>query len=144
MGGLESLRKEARKSLRSIGLRYPHYIYGSSIALLVLPRWLRGKNPSAKQGTQTGSLGQKIPWMRKWQPTPALLPGKCHGERSLEGYSPWGHKESDVTEWLTHVLHVSGQGTNLSQPQSLLYKTKNNNTYTRDLGRLKVAKIHSL
>ena len=119
MGGLESLRKEARKSLRSIGLRYPHYIYGSSIALLVLPRWLRGKNPSAKQGTQTGSLGQKIPWMRKWQPTPALLPGKCHGERSLEGYSPWGHKESDVTERLNNnnkemyciisvILHILG------------------------------------
>ena len=33
----------------------------------------------------------KIPWRRKWQPTPALLPGKFHGLRSLVGYKPWGH-----------------------------------------------------
>ena len=39
-----------------------------------------------------------IPWRRKWQPTPVLLPGKSHGRRSLEGYSPWGRKESDMTE----------------------------------------------
>ena len=42
----------------------------------------------------------KIPWRRKWQPTPLLLPGKSHGQRSLVGYSPWGHKESDTTEGL--------------------------------------------
>ena len=30
--------------------------------------------------------------------TPVLLPGKSHGWRSLVGYSPWGHKESDTTE----------------------------------------------
>ena len=34
----------------------------------------------------------KIPWRRKWQPTPVFLPGKSHGQRSLVGYSPWGHK----------------------------------------------------
>ena len=34
----------------------------------------------------------------KWQPTPVLLPGKSHGLRSLVGYSPWGCKESDMTE----------------------------------------------
>ena len=39
-----------------------------------------------------------MPWRRKWQPTPVFLPGKSHGQRSLEGYSPWGHKESDRTE----------------------------------------------
>ena len=32
----------------------------------------------------------KIPWRRKWQPTPVLLPGKSHEQRSLAGYSPWG------------------------------------------------------
>ena len=40
----------------------------------------------------------KIPWRRKWQPTPVLLPRKSHGLRSLVGYSPWGRKESDMTE----------------------------------------------
>ena len=43
---------------------------------------------------------RKIPWRRKWQPTPVLLPGKSHGWRSLVGYSPWGRKESDMTERL--------------------------------------------
>ena len=37
---------------------------------------------------------------RKWQSTPALLPGKSHGWRSLIGHSPWGRKESDMTERL--------------------------------------------
>ena len=53
----------------------------------------------------------KIPWRRKWQPTPVLLPGKSHGQRSLVGYSLWGHKESDTTErlhftWLDRPLLV--------------------------------------
>ena len=42
----------------------------------------------------------KIPWRRKWQPTPVFLPGKSHGGRSLVGYSPWGRKELDTTERL--------------------------------------------
>ena len=37
---------------------------------------------------------------RKWQPTSVFLPGKSHGRWNLVGYSPWGHKESDTTEWL--------------------------------------------
>ena len=45
----------------------------------------------------------KIPCRRKWQPTSAFLPGKSLGQRSLVGYSPWGHKESDTTERLTHT-----------------------------------------
>ena len=40
----------------------------------------------------------KIPWRMAWQPTPVFLPGESHGQRSLAGYSPWGHKESDTTE----------------------------------------------
>ena len=41
---------------------------------------------------------------RCWQPTPVFLPGKSHGLRSLVGYSPWGHKDSNMTELLkTHT-----------------------------------------
>ena len=40
----------------------------------------------------------KIPWRRKWQPTPVFLPGKFHGRRSLIGYSPGNCKESDTTK----------------------------------------------
>ena len=47
--------------------------------------------------TQVQSLGWEDLWRRKWQPTPVLLPGKFHGWRSVVGYSPWGHKESDMT-----------------------------------------------
>ena len=45
----------------------------------------------------------KIPWRRKWQPTPAFLPGESHGQRALVGYSAWGHKESDMTEVTWHA-----------------------------------------
>ena len=45
-----------------------------------------------------------IPWRRKWHPTPVFLPGKFHGQRSLVGYSPWGHKQSDTAEH-THSSH---------------------------------------
>ena len=41
---------------------------------------------------------EKKPWRRAWQPTPVFLPGESHGHRSLVGYSPWDHTESDKTE----------------------------------------------
>ena len=45
-----------------------------------------------------------IPWRRKWQPTPVLLPGESQGRGSLVGYNPWGRKESDMTEGLNHQI----------------------------------------
>ena len=50
------------------------------------------------------------PWKRKWQPTPARLPGKSHGQRSLVGYGPWSHKESDTTERLHFPLPLVPPG----------------------------------
>ena len=44
-----------------------------------------------------------IPWRRTWQPTPVLLPGESHGQRSLVGYSPGCHKESDTTKATSRV-----------------------------------------
>ena len=61
------------------------------------------KNLPAMQETLVQLLGQKIPWRRKWQPTPVFLPGKSHGQRSLEDCSPGGHKELNMTEQLTHT-----------------------------------------
>ena len=43
----------------------------------------------------------KIPWRRAWQPIPVFLPGESHGQRCLSSYSPWGCKESDMTEQLS-------------------------------------------
>ena len=45
----------------------------------------------------------RMDWRRKWQPSPVFLPGKFHGQRSLVGCSPRGHKESDMTEHSTHT-----------------------------------------
>ena len=47
-----------------------------------------------------------IPWKRKWQFTPILLPGEAHGQRSLVGYRPWGCKELDTTEQLVGLLEL--------------------------------------
>ena len=51
------------------------------------------KNPPAMQETQVDPWVRKIPWRRKWQPTPVFLPGESHGQRSLVGYSSRGHKK---------------------------------------------------
>ena len=68
------------------------------------------KNPpaSAKDRRSFDPWFGKIPWRRAWQLTPVLLPGESHGQRSLAGYSPWGRKESDTTEWLTLLLLLRG------------------------------------
>ena len=59
------------------------------------------KNLPAMQETQVGSLGQGDPLRREWHPTPVLLPGQSHGQRSLAGYSSWAAKNwtrlSDTT-----------------------------------------------
>ena len=47
----------------------------------------------------------KIPWRRKWQPTPVFLPGKSHGQGNLVGYSPLGIKEGDTIERLS-LLYI--------------------------------------
>ena len=55
-------------------------------------------NLPAMQETQVHSLGGKIPCRRKSQPAPVFVPGVFHGQKSLAGYSPWGHKELDTIE----------------------------------------------
>ena len=60
----------------------------------------------------TNKLGITETWRRRWHPTPALLPGKSHGWRSLVGRSPWGRSESDTTEQLHFHFSLSciGEG----------------------------------
>ena len=65
---------------------------------LSLPRWHSGKE-SACQCKRFKRRGfdpwvRKIPWRRKWQPALAFLPGQFPGQRSPEGYRPWGHRVS--------------------------------------------------
>ena len=49
----------------------------------------------------------KVPWRKAWQPTPGYLPRESHRQRSLAGYSPWSHKESDMTEQLSTHMFIS-------------------------------------
>ena len=68
------------------------------------------KNLPEMQETRVQSLGWEVPLKKEWQSTPVFLPGEFHGQRSLAGYSPWGCKELDLTERLTHT-HVQYLGT---------------------------------
>ena len=75
--------------------------YGSGIDLFynMKIQWLRQKRiilQRRKPGFDPW-VG-KIPWKREWLPTPVFLPGEFHGQRSLVGYSPGGHKESNTPE----------------------------------------------
>ena len=70
------------------------------------------KNPpaTARDVRNMGSIAGsgRFPWRRAWQPTPVFLPGEFQGQRSLAGYSPWGCKESDMTELLRKHAQVPG------------------------------------
>ena len=57
--------------------------------------FLQGRNPLHHLCVNTEH--QSVLRRRQWQPTPVFLPREFHGQRSLVGYSPWGHKESDMT-----------------------------------------------
>ena len=78
------------------------YIQGLSWWLKTTQNKTEQKNPACQwrrhKKCEFDSWVGKIPWRRKWQPTPVFLPGQSHGQRNLAGYSPWGHKESDMTE----------------------------------------------
>ena len=74
------------------------YTYTQNSVRNGLSWWLSGKESACQCGKcEFDPWVRKIPWRRKWQPTPVLLPGKFHGQRSLVGSSPWGRKESDTT-----------------------------------------------
>ena len=67
-----------------------------------LPWWISGNESTCQcRRPRFDPWVRKIPWRRKWQPTPVFLPGESHGQRILAGYSPWGQKESDTTEQLS-------------------------------------------
>ena len=70
----------------TMGKSSKHGLSGASVARTL---------PASARDTGDAS---SVPWRRKWQPTPVFLPEKSHGQKSLVGYSPWGHNKSDVTE----------------------------------------------
>ena len=88
----------------------PSRVNGSTSAAWGSPGGTSGKQAVSQCKKRCGFspwVG-KIPWRRAWQPTPVLLPGESHEQRSLVGYSPWGCKESNVTEATGHT-HSSSE-----------------------------------
>ena len=76
---------------------------------------------------------RKVPWRRKWQPTPVFLPGKSPGQRHQAGYSPWGCKELDTTERLqTHTHIFSNQSSSVATCFTYYAATKHVNTHIQD------------
>ena len=62
------------------------------------------KNLPAMQENWVQPLGWEDPLEKDMATHSVFLPGEFHGQRSLVGYSPWGHKESDMTAWVTHMI----------------------------------------
>ena len=94
------------------------------ISVKGLPWWIRGKE-SACQYRRPGFNPwiRKIPWRRKWQPTPALLPGKSYGQRNLAGYRLEGLKRvrhNLVTKPQQQFLLKLPTGCSLTEIQGLL------------------------
>ena len=78
-----------------------------------LSRWLSGKEPACNAGCKRHRFDpwvRKIPRRRGWLPTPVLLPGKSHGQRSQVGYIPWGHKVLDTSEQPSTRTESKGGG----------------------------------
>ena len=79
------------------------FIQSFVIWTLGLPRWFSGKESTCQcRRYRFNPWVRKIPWRGKWQPTPVFLPGESHGQRSLVGYSSWGHRELNTTEATQH------------------------------------------
>ena len=95
------------------GLPWYHTELSPRLETRLVTWWLRRWSVCLQCGRpKFESWVGKIPWRRKWQSTPVLLPGKSHGQKSLVGYSPWGCKESDTTERLHFHFPLSciGEG----------------------------------
>ena len=80
------------------------------VYLVGFPEGSAGEEFACNAG-DTGDAGfghcvGKIPWRRKWQPTPVFLPEKSHGQKSLVGYNSKHCKESDMTEQLSPHIHT--------------------------------------
>ena len=80
---------------------------GEIIKNIYILIYIRESNGNYFDKTKNHRFLGRLPWRRQWQPTPVLLPGKSHRRRSLVGYRPWGHEESDTTERLHFHFSLS-------------------------------------
>ena len=95
-GGLRSCLEGCRlRTTKNTGRSGSSGSYG-------LPCWLRWQRICLQcRKSRFYPWVRKIPWRRRWQPTPIFLPGESHGQRGLASYSPWGCKKWGTNERLT-------------------------------------------
>ena len=86
-------REQNWRGTINIGLGFP----GASVEKESACQWRRHRRCGSDPWVR------KIPWKKKWLPTPVFFSGTSHGQRGLAGYSPWGHKESETTERLSNI-----------------------------------------
>ena len=91
-----------------------------------LPWWLRWERISLLcLSPRFDTWVRKFPWRREWLPIQVFLPEEFHGQRSLVGYSPWGHKKPDMTERLTLSWHISTHRATYSPIWKVIWTTEN-------------------
>ena len=99
---------------------------------LGIPRWFSSTECACQYG-RCKRYGfdprvGRIPWRRKWQPPPVFVPGKPHGQTSLVGYGPWGHKGSDTTACSRASPPINGPA--LPPDHLVLFQNCKNMAYT--------------
>ena len=108
-GGLQSTGSQKVDRTERLHFHF-HFQWQSLLALWSFPGGASGKEPACQcrrpERCGVNPWVRKIPWRRAWQPSPVLLPGESHGQRSLAGYSPWGLKESESTKGTQHTSHA--------------------------------------
>ena len=123
-----SFRSEGKKSFidkQKLSIQYHWIVFTRMLqgASTRLSWWLRWSSVCLQcRRPRFSPWVGKIPWRRKWQTTPVLLPGKLHGQRSLVGYSPWDRKESDMTERL-HFLSLQAEKSSTRNMKITKWKT---------------------
>ena len=112
------------------------------VCTYMLPKWWSSEEPTCQcrkcQWCRFNPWVGKIPWSRKWQSALVFLSGKFYGQRSLAGYYPWGHKQSNTTEHTRTHIYID---THLYNIAILLSHKTNNETLLfaatwRDLGNI--------
>ena len=110
----KSVWEWGRGAMVVVALHHVVSLWGCTASICFLPNLVHSCHPQIAHHPQipfTFLLCQipiyGIPcWRRKWKTTLVYLPGESHGQRSPAGYSPWGHTELDMTEWLSMYAHL--------------------------------------
>ena len=137
----EILQTEEPGGLQSIGLLRVEHDWSNFVCLHAkINMGFPGGSDGKEFTCNAGDLGldswvRKTPWWREWLPTSLFLPGECHGQRSLAGYSLWAHKELDITELLSTPMYNFQTRSEVGEYRGI-WKTINT-TESRERGKRK-------